>query len=126
MKENMTLKNSFFTFMDEAELRIIRAYPEHTDVFERAADECKQLFGFVIPEPKPSKGRMHAQFYYFKTIITYFETTKTTRHAFKSVYSENIPCQIMPPLFSPRPIVAFDINIIKPRSMFGIIVFNHN
>ncbi|MHA1973240.1 MAG: hypothetical protein ACTSW1_09615 [Candidatus Hodarchaeales archaeon] len=58
----MFLKNSFFSFMDEAELRLIRAYPEHTDVFERAADACKPLFGYEITEQKPSTLLVQALF----------------------------------------------------------------
>ena len=48
------MENSFFAFMDEAELRLVHAYPEHTDVFERAVDGCKPLFGYSISDPKPS------------------------------------------------------------------------
>jgi hypothetical protein len=49
------MKRSFFAFMDAAELTLIRNYPEHTDVFERAADECETLFNYTLSDPKHSE-----------------------------------------------------------------------
>jgi hypothetical protein len=49
------MQRSFFTFMDTAELTLFRAYPDHTDVFERVSDKCESLFRYVIPNAYPSK-----------------------------------------------------------------------
>ena len=49
------MKRSFFAFMDAAELTLFRKYPDHTDMFERVADNCESLFKHSIPDPTPSE-----------------------------------------------------------------------